>query len=119
VAFTTYRWNIFLANLDPSVGSEQNRTRPVLVISNEEINKILPVVNVLPITTRKHNRNIYPNEFLLPSGIAGIKKESVVLCFQIRTLDKRRLIKKIGKISSAEMHKSILEALSFQFDINN
>ena len=48
-----YRWNIFLANLDPTIGSEQGITRPVLVISNEEINNILPVVNVIPITSKK------------------------------------------------------------------
>ncbi len=43
-----YQWHVFLANLDPVVGSEQGRTRHVLVISNEKINQILPVVNVLP-----------------------------------------------------------------------
>ncbi|KAF5413868.1 MAG: hypothetical protein C5S38_05425 [Candidatus Methanophagaceae archaeon] len=46
------RWRIFLVNLDPVVGSEQGKTRPVLIISEEEINQILPVVNVLPITSR-------------------------------------------------------------------
>jgi mRNA interferase MazF len=40
---TSYRWRVFLANLDPVIGSEQGRTRPVLVISEEEINQILPV----------------------------------------------------------------------------
>jgi len=48
-----YRWHIFLASLDPIIGSEQGKTRPVLVISEEEINQILPVVNVLPVTSRK------------------------------------------------------------------
>lgn len=48
-----YRWKIFLVNIDPVVGSEQGKTRPVLVISAEEINQILPVVNVLPLTTLK------------------------------------------------------------------
>jgi mRNA interferase MazF len=54
-----YRWHIFLANLDPVIGSEQGKTRPVLVISEEEINQILTVVNVLPITSRKPDRRIY------------------------------------------------------------
>ena len=53
-----YRWCIFLANLDPVVGSEQGKTRPVLVISEEEINQLLPVVSVLPITSRKHKRRV-------------------------------------------------------------
>ena len=58
-----YKWRIFLANLDPVIGSEQGKTRPVLVISQELINQILPVVNVLPITTRKAVRKIYPMKF--------------------------------------------------------
>jgi mRNA interferase MazF len=62
------RWSVWLANLDPVVGSEQGRTRPVLVISQTALNDILPVVNVLPITSRKAGRRIYPNEALLPSA---------------------------------------------------
>ena len=61
----SFRWNIFLANLDPVIGSEQGKTRPVLVISEDQINRILPVVNVLPITSRKAGRKIYPNEVLI------------------------------------------------------
>ena len=61
------QWSVWLANLDPIVGSEQGRTRPVLVISDSSLNEILPVVNVIPITSRKPNRRIYPNEAVLPS----------------------------------------------------
>jgi mRNA interferase MazF len=109
-----YRWNIFLANLDPVVGSEQGKTRPVLVISEEEINQVLPVVNVLPITTRKIGRKIYPNETAIPSGVAGLENESIVLCFQIRTLDKQRLIKHLGKINDGGLKEEIISALNFQ-----
>ena len=48
-----YRWNIYLVNLDPAMGSEQGKTRPVLVISDDDINAILPVINILPITSFK------------------------------------------------------------------
>jgi mRNA interferase MazF len=65
------RWSVWLANLDPVIGSEQGRTRPVLVISRTAVNDILPVVNVLPITSRKAGRRIYPNEALLPAGRQG------------------------------------------------
>ncbi len=64
----TYQWHIFVASLDPTQGSEQADRRPVLVISKERINQILPVVNVLPLTSLKFaQRPIYPNEvfFLL------------------------------------------------------
>ena len=67
----TFRWSVFLANLDPVIGSEQSKTRPVLVVSEEDINQILPVVNVLPITSRKAGRKIYPNEVLIPQGVGG------------------------------------------------
>jgi mRNA interferase MazF len=62
------RWSIWLANLDPVVGSEQGKTRPVLVISDTRLNDILPVVNVLPLTSRKPGRRIYPNEAGIPVG---------------------------------------------------
>ena len=93
------RWEIWLANLDPVVGSEQGKTRPVLIISATALNQILPVVNVLPITSRKPNRRIYPNEALISAGTAGLVSESIVLCYQIRTLDKQRLTKKFGTIN--------------------
>jgi mRNA interferase MazF len=59
------KWHIYRADLDPVVGSEQGKTRPVVVISEDEINDLLNIVNVLPVTSRKPERNIYPNEVLL------------------------------------------------------
>ncbi|MBM2816872.1 MAG: transcriptional modulator of MazE/toxin, MazF [Ignavibacteria bacterium] len=112
-----YRWRIFLANLDPVVGSEQGKTRPVLVISDEQINQILPVVNVIPITSRKPNRNIYPNEILIPVNSFGIKNESIILCYQVRTLDKARLTKLIGSIDDTAFQDEIISALKFQLGL--
>ncbi|WP_205685584.1 type II toxin-antitoxin system PemK/MazF family toxin [Flavipsychrobacter stenotrophus] len=77
------RWNIYRANLDPVVGSEQGKSRPVIVISDDHINDLLNVVNVLPLTTRKDGRNIYPNEALLEVADGGLPNDSVVLCYQI------------------------------------
>lgn len=112
-----YRWHIFFADLDPVIGSEQGKTRPVLVISEEEINKILPVVNVLPMTTKKPERRIYPNEVLISAGIGGLTHESIILCYQIRTLDKKRLIRNMGKIDDPSLQEGIIDALSFQLGI--
>ncbi len=116
---TNYRWDIFLANLDPVIGSEQGKTRPVLVISKEEINQILPVVNILPLTSRKFNRKIYPNEVLIPAKIGGLETDSIVLCHQIRTPDKRRLIKRISKIEDLTIQEEIIKALCFQLGLSN
>jgi len=111
------RWSVWLAGLDPTVGSEQGKTRPVLVISHTAINDRLPVVNVLPITSRKPNRRIYPNEALLSAGTADLPNESIVLCFQVRTLDKQRLIKKIGDLNDTDSQDAIIDALCFQLEI--
>ena len=112
-----YRWGIFLANLDPIIGSEQGKIRPVLVISDEQINQILPVVNVIPITSRKPNRFIYPNEVLIPANSFGIINESIILCYQIRTLDKSILTKQIGIIDDIEIQDEIISTLKFQLCI--
>jgi mRNA interferase MazF len=112
------RWEIWLANLEPVLGSEQGKTRPVLVLSSTTLNQILPIVNILPITSRKANRRIYPNEAILPMGMGGVTAESIVLCYQIRKLDKQRLAKRFGKLNDKKLQKEILEALKFQLDID-
>ncbi len=111
------RWSVWRANLDPVVGSEQGLTRPVLVLSQTALNDILPVVNVLPITSRKAGRRIYPNEALLPAGTAGLTLESIVLCYQIRTLDKRRLGRAFGTLDDETLRRATIDALAFQLDI--
>jgi mRNA interferase MazF len=111
------RWSVWLAGLDPVVGSEQGRTRPVLVVSETALNDVLPVVNVLPVTSRKQNRRVYPNEALLPAGAAGLTVESIVLCYQIRTLDKRRLLRMFGTLDDAALREEVLEALRFQLGL--
>ena len=111
------RWSIWKASLDPVVGSEQGRTRPVLVISESALNDILPVVNVIPLTSRKPGRRIYPNEVLLISGAAGLTEDSLALTYQIRTLDKRRLLRSYGKLDDPTLRGKILAALCFQLGI--
>ena len=101
----------------PVIGSEQGKTRPVLVISEEEINQILPVVNVLPLTTRKPKRRLYPNEAFVSAEVGGLPHESIILCYQIRTLDKRRLIRDIGRIEDSDLQEDIIDALAFQLGI--
>jgi mRNA interferase MazF len=100
----TYQWHVFFAVLDPTRGSEQAGRRPVLVISQERINQLLPVVNVVPLTSRKSDtRVIYPNEVLLPAGTAGLRMDSIALCYQIRTLDKSRLGQELGELDDVDL----------------
>ncbi|HAH25717.1 MAG TPA: type II toxin-antitoxin system PemK/MazF family toxin [Prolixibacteraceae bacterium] len=113
------KWTIWRANLDPIVGSEQGLTRPVLIISDDSINDLINTVNVIPITTRKINRVIYPNEVLLNSNLYGLTEESIALCHQIRTLDKKRFAKFYGEITDSKKQNEIIEALFFQLGIDN
>ena len=113
------KWSIFRANLDPVIGSEQGKSRPVLIISENEINELLNTINVIPLTSKKEGRTIYPNESFLSRDLKGLSIEfdSVILCHQIRTIDKRRLSKMYGKIEDAILQNEIEEALSFQLGL--
>ena len=102
------RGEIHLVCLDPTVGSEINKTRPALVISNNINNKISNTVTVIPITSSVER--IFPFEVLLLSGKSGLSKDSKAKCNQIRTIDKKRLIKSLGTISSKKL-KEVEEAL--------
>ena len=114
----TYQWAVYLAALDPTVGSEQAGRRPVLVISRERLNQLLPVINVVPLTSRNSpQRTIYPNEVLLAAGITGLTVSSIVLCYQIRTLDKRRLERRIGVLDDPAVRTAVAEALRLQLDL--
>lgn len=111
------RWEIYRANLDPVLGSEQGKTRPVLVISDDALNDLLRVVNVLPLTSRKPGRRVYPNEALLPAGSGGLPNESIALAYQIRTLDKQRLTLRYGAVRTADVREAVEAALKFQLNL--
>ncbi len=97
------RGEIFLVCLDPTVGSEINKTRPALIISNNINNQFARTVTVVPITSSMGK--VYPFEAILSAGEAGLSKKPKVKCNQIRTLDKKRLIRSVGRVS----HNRILE----------
>ncbi len=84
------RGDVFYVNLDPTKGSEQAGTRPVLVIQNDVGNDYAPTVIVAPLTTKSFTKR-YPTNVNIPKGTAGLKADSTVLLSQIRTIDKGRL----------------------------
>jgi len=92
----------YLAALDPVVGREIAKTRPVAVISNDINNEFSGTVTVLPITS-KDLRKIYPFEVYLGKGTGNLPKNSKVKADQIRILDKNRLVKFIGELGKKEM----------------
>lgn len=103
------RGQIYIADLTDVKGSEQGGYRPVLIIQNDIGNKYSPTVIVACITSRVKN-NMPTHAMLIDEFREGLDKDSVILLEQIRTLDKRRLRKYIGTISSSEMDK-VNEAL--------
>lgn len=97
------RGGIFLVCLDPTVGSKINKTRPALIISNNINNRVSDTVTVIPITANA--RRIFPFEVFFAPEKTGLSRESKAKCNQIRTIDKKRLIKYLGKIMPEEIQK--------------
>jgi mRNA interferase MazF len=95
------RGEIYIAALDPVIGREISKTRPVVVVSNDLNNQLAATVTVLPITSMNLNK-IYPFEVFLPKGSGGLPKDSKVKADQIRTLDKARLAKLLGKVDQKQ-----------------
>lgn len=118
MSFEKYQWHIFQANLDPVTGSEQRGTRPVLVVSDDNYNQLMPIVTVLPLTSRKPGRQIYPNEVILPKGTAGLTDESIIMSHQIRTISKTRLASLYGKIQSESLKETVRQSLKIHLTLD-
>mgnify|MGYP000568067236 FL=1 len=109
------RGDIYYADLSPVVGSEQGGIRPVLVIQNDIGNKYSPTVSAAAITSQI-NKAKMPTHIELAAKDYGLNKDSVILLEQIRTIDKRRLREKIGRIDDGLM-ASVNNALSISFGL--
>ena len=109
------RGELYFANLSPVVGSEQGGTRPVLIVQNDVGNKYSPTVIVAAITS-KLNKAKLPTHIELDASTYGLEKDSVILLEQIRTIDKARLLQKIGNLDNQTLesvNKSLLISLGF------
>lgn len=95
--------DIYYASLDPIVGSEQNGTRPVVIIQNDIGNKYSPTVLVAPLTSKIKSKPNLPTHVLVKSE--HIKHNSIVLLEQIRVLDKSRLISYVDTLTKEEIKK--------------
>lgn len=96
---------IWMSDLNPSVESEQAGRRPVVILSGNLMNKFLQVVITAPLTTKI--KNYQGNPILKPSTKNGLKLESELLVFHIRSISKKRLIEKVGEISSDELKMAL------------
>jgi len=103
------RFDVFLVNLDPTVGSEIKKTRPAVIVSPDEMNTFIKTVIIAPMTTKGRS---YPTR--IDCEFSG--KDGQVVLDQIRTVDKGRLIKKLGSLNSKtakQVSQALVEMFSF------
>jgi mRNA interferase MazF len=96
-----FQGEIYLSDLSPIKGHEQSGYRPVLIVQNNILNQNLSTVVIIPITSNlKHKENL--TVYFLKKENSFLKNDSLALLFQIRSIDKSRLIKRVGNISGEE-----------------
>lgn len=103
------RGDIYLANLNPVIGSEQGGLRPVLIIQNNKGNKYSPTVIVAAITASQQKPDL-PTHITIRPERSGLHKTSIVLLEQLRTLDKSRLASYLGTLDEVTM-RNVNQAL--------
>lgn len=104
------RGDIFYADLSPVVGSEQGGVRPVLIVQNDVGNKFSPTVIVAAITSQINKAKL-PTHVEIMANDYGLSRDSVILLEQIRTIDKKRLRERIGRLDE-ELMVRVNEALT-------
>ncbi|MBD2385290.1 type II toxin-antitoxin system PemK/MazF family toxin [Cylindrospermum sp. FACHB-282] len=98
------RGEVYLVNFDPTVGAEIKKTRPALILQNDVSNQHSPITVVAAITSQ-FTEPLYPTEVLIKVPEGGLQIDSVVLLNQIRSIDRQRLIKRLGILPPAIMEQ--------------
>ncbi len=99
---TVRRGEVWLADLNPTRGSEQAGTRPVIIFQNNSINRFTSTFLTIPLTTNLRRASL-PTCVLVRQGEGGLSKDSVALCHQLRVLDGARLKRRLGSVSAETM----------------
>lgn len=107
------RGEIYLAELGEGVGSEQKGERPVLIVQNNLGNIFSPTVTVLPITTKVHKSEGMPTHVII-DDVNILPEKSAIMAEQITTIDKSKLIEKIGSLEKRFMNKVVNPKLLIQ-----
>ncbi|MBQ5840804.1 MAG: type II toxin-antitoxin system PemK/MazF family toxin [Clostridia bacterium] len=110
------RGDIYYADLSPVVGSEQGGIRPVLIVQNDVGNRFSPTVIAAAITSQKDKARL-PTHIQLQATGSGLARDSIVLLEQIRTLDKRRLKERMGRLDEVSMNR-VDQALQVSFGLD-
>lgn len=93
-----HQYSIYLMNLDPTIGHEIKKTRPCVIISPDEMNKYLKTISIAPMTTKSHP---YPTRVKFKFS----QKSGWIILDQIRTVDRQRIVKKLGTLKSTTISK--------------
>lgn len=112
---TPKRSEIWIVQLDPTIGSEISKMRPAIIISNNINNEYSDTITVIPITSS--SQTIYPFEIFLKAGDGGLKYDSKAKANQIRTIDKRRLVEMIGSLSMDKISE-LESAIAIHLDLS-
>ena len=113
---TAKKYEVWLANLDPRMETETGKTRPVLIVQNDILNKIHPSTLICPITTNvKLESQIL--RVHLKKGTAKVKESCDVMIDQLRAIDNKRLIKKIGDLPM-ELAEKVKENIKIVLDLD-
>ena len=113
---TAKKFEVWIANLDPKFGTEAGKTRPVLVVQTDFLNNVHPSTLICPITTNVELESQILRVFI-KKGTAKVKEDCDVMIDQLRAIDKKRLIKKIGAISM-EISEKVKENLRIILDLD-
>jgi mRNA interferase MazF len=111
------RGEVYLVNFDPTIGSEISKTRPALIVQNDIANEHSPITIIAAITSKFDDR-LYPTEVQIEPPEGGIKASSVILLNQIRSIDRQRLIKRLGVISPEKLNE-VNRAIEISFGLVN
>lgn len=111
------RGEIYFANLSPSKGSEQGGDRPVLILQNNMGNNFSSTVIVAAVTGQHDKKPLQPSHYRLPTNF-GLNRDSMVMLEQLRTIDKSRLRRYIGKLDEKTM-KGVDRALLISMGLEN
>ena len=97
-----------LVDFGDGIGQEQAGVRPALVLSNGGFNRHFPLATVLPLTKREGKRRpVFSFEVVLPAGAAGNELESILMPHQIRTVSRKRILRRIGSLTAPELRIDI------------
>lgn len=111
------QFEVWLADLNPKFGTEAGKTRPVLIIQSDLLNKVHPSTIICPITTNI-KKNVSILRVNLKKGEGGMKKQSSIMIDQLRAIDNKRFIKKTG-ILSPVLRKKVLENIKIVLEITD